>query len=125
MILAFIPLTINAILYKKVGGYDNTKIHGILMSLSTLSAGFAFYVIYSNKAMNKRNHFTSLHGQSGGVILVLYLILAVVGFLGLHPDFGLLKTNKTVRAVHKYSGDNNSIYIYIRCVYDLYIVAFV
>ena len=68
--------------------------------------------------MNKRNHFTSLHGQSGGVILVLYLILAVVGFLGLHPDFGLLKTNKTVRAVHKYSG--TYIIAYILYVYIMY-----
>jgi hypothetical protein len=33
-----------------------------------------------------------------------FIGLFVIGLSGLHPDFGVLKTNKTVRKAHKFSG---------------------
>jgi hypothetical protein len=118
MVLAFVPLSINAILLKKIGGYENTKAHGTLMLLSTLAAGFAFYVIYSNKNMNKKPHFKSPHGQSGLVILVLYGSLALVGMVGLNPDFGVFRTNKTVRFVHKWLGKMVSVLTWIVMIWQ-------
>jgi hypothetical protein len=50
MILGFSALGINAILIKKVGGYENTKLHGIINTLSLM--GFLFfrntYVSFNN-----------------------------------------------------------------------------
>lgn len=118
MIVGFAPLAIVAILYKKVGGYDNTKTHGILMSLSSVCAAFAFYVIYSNKNTYKKPHFTTLHGQGGLAIMVAYLGLAVVGFVGLNPDWGVVRTNKTIRAVHKRFGQVVSVSAWLTCIFQ-------
>jgi len=118
MIIGFAPLAIVAILYKKVGGYENTKLHGILMTLSTLSASFAFYVIYSNKNTYKKQHFTTLHGQGGLAIMIAYLGLALVGFIGLNPDWGFMRTNKTIRAVHKRTGQVVSVSAWLSCIFQ-------
>lgn len=118
MIVGFAPLATVAILYKKVGGYENTKLHGILMTLSTLAASFAFYVIYSNKNTYNKPHFTSTHGQSGLAIMISYWSLAMVGFLGLHPDFGFMRTNKTVRMVHKRFGQVVSVSAWLSCIFQ-------
>ena len=104
MTTAFVPLALNAILIKRIGGYENTKMHGILMFISALLAAFAFYVIYTNKSMRNKPHFTSTHGQGGLLCLVLYFGIGLVGFLGLHPDFGFLKTNQNIRFAHKWAG---------------------
>lgn len=118
MIVGFVPLAILAILYKKVGGYENTKLHGILMTVSTLCAAFAFYVIYSNKNANRKPHFTSLHGQAGLAIMIAYFGLAVVGFVGLNPDWGMVRTNKTIRAIHKRSGQIVSVSAWLTCIFQ-------
>lgn len=44
---------------KKLGGYTNTKLHGILASLGTMMAAGGFYVIYTQKIMLGKEHFTS------------------------------------------------------------------
>uniref|UniRef100_A0A7S3NL26 Cytochrome b561 domain-containing protein n=1 Tax=Aureoumbra lagunensis TaxID=44058 RepID=A0A7S3NL26_9STRA len=103
MMLSFFSLTGAAALIKKRGGYTNTKLHGYLMALATVAAGFAFYVIYSNKIMLQKDHFTSWHSWWGLTALLAYLLLFVVGLFGLHPDFGAAKTNKLIRASHKYA----------------------
>ena len=104
MIIAYVPLALNAILIKKVGGYQNTKTHGILMFLSTLLTIGSLYVIYTNKAKYNKPHFTSWHGLVGIIDLGIFYVVQYVGFLGLHPDFGFLRTNKTVRFLHKWAG---------------------
>jgi hypothetical protein len=65
MIVGMIVLAANAALIKKVGGYENTKIHGYMMSGAVALAAFGFYVIYSNKEMSSKAHFTTLHGKVG------------------------------------------------------------
>ena len=47
MIISFIVLAALSALVKKIGGYDNTKLHGNLMTLALALGGFGFYVIYS------------------------------------------------------------------------------
>ena len=104
MLIGFVALAGNATLLKKIGGYENTKMHGILMSAATAVASFAWYVIYTNKEMMGKAHLLSLHGKIGFVVMVSYFGLSLVGGLALHPDFGMLKTNKTIRFAHKMSG---------------------
>lgn len=115
--LAFVPFATHAVLLKKVGGYENTKMHGIIMSISTILAGFAFYVIYTNKNQQKKKHFTSTHGQGGLATLILYAALDVVGFLALHPDFGFLKTNQTIRFAHKWAGKAVIVMAWLSCIF--------
>ena len=123
MVIAFVSLAGNAALIKKIGGAVNTRLHGYtrklsykysevicvfilgsLMSAATALAGFAFYVIYSNKGINHKKHLTTVHGKLGAAVLVGYTGLAIAGAVALHPDFGVLRTNKTVRAIHKWGG---------------------
>jgi len=104
MILSFIAIVSNALLIKKIGGYDNTKLHGYMMTSALFMALFALYVIYSNKILLGKPHFTSIHGKLGVTVIIGYLALGLVGAIALHPDWGVLRTNKTVRAVHKWLG---------------------
>lgn len=104
MLLAFVSLAGNATLIKKIGGYDNTKTHGIVMSVAIAVASFAWYVIYSNKEMLAKAHLMTVHGKLGALVMVSYFGIGLVGALALHPDFGVLKTNKTIRFCHKWSG---------------------
>tara|TARA_B110000305_G_C19349280_1_gene593384 strand:+ start:232 stop:783 length:552 start_codon:yes stop_codon:yes gene_type:complete len=89
---------------KKDGGYANTKLHGTLSALGSLCCFSSFYVIWSNKNVYDKPHFTSYHGQLGLAINVVMLTLGLVGSLALHPDFGQLKTNKTIRYLHNRTG---------------------
>jgi hypothetical protein len=104
MLIGFVALAGNATLIKKIGGYENTKMHGILMSTAIAVASFAWYVIYSNKEMMGKAHLMTLHGKLGAAVMVSYFGLGIVGSIALHPDFGVLKTNKTIRFAHKWGG---------------------
>jgi hypothetical protein len=116
MIGSFIALSGNAVLYKKIGGYENTKKHGFLMLAATFMALFAWYVIYSNKTMQGKKHLTSIHGKVGMFVLLGNIALALSGALGLNPDWGFLRTNKQIRLIHKYSGRIVTAIAYISCV---------
>lgn len=93
-----------SVLYKKVGGADNTRFHGYLMGAATALGAFAGYVIYSNKEMKAKPHLTTYHGKIGAAVLLGFLGLAIVGYFALSPDWGALRTNKQLRFVHKYTG---------------------
>jgi hypothetical protein len=104
MLVGFVAMAGNAALIKKIGGYENTKAHGIMMTIATVLTSFAWYVIYTNKEMYGKPHLISLHGKLGVGVMLSYFGLGAVGALGLHPDFGMLKTNKTLRLAHKVGG---------------------
>mmetsp|Transcript_8105 Transcript_8105/g.8258 ORF Transcript_8105/g.8258 Transcript_8105/m.8258 type:complete len:210 (+) Transcript_8105:18-647(+) len=104
MMVSFVSLAGYAALIKKVKGAENTRIHGYVMSAATLLAAFGYYVIYSNKEINHKTHLTTLHGKLGVLVLVNFLCFSIVGGVLLHPDWGLLKTNKTIRTFHKWGG---------------------
>lgn len=104
MVISFVTLAGNATLLKKIGGYENTKLHGTLMGLAITSAAFAWYVIYSNKEMAGKAHLTSIHGKLGAAVMAGYIGLGIFGAVAFHPDFGIMKTHKLFRAVHKWAG---------------------
>jgi len=104
MALSFVGLSSAAALVRKRLGYRNTVLHGQLMLVATALAAFGWYVIYSNKNMLGKRHLTSWHSWFGVAALVAYALLFVVGLAGLHPDFGLLKTNRFLKKAHNLSG---------------------
>jgi hypothetical protein len=86
---------------KKLGGYTNTKLHGMLASFGYLLALGGLYAIYHNKNLWNKEHFTSVHGKIGIALMVSMLGPLLAGAVALHPDFGIDKTNKTIRKIHK------------------------
>jgi hypothetical protein len=88
-------------LTKKMGGYTNTKNHGILAMIGSLLSVAGLYAIYSNKELYERPHFTSTHGKIGLGLVLSSMGAGFVGAVFLHPDFGVDKTNKQIRFAHK------------------------
>mmetsp|Transcript_25365 Transcript_25365/g.59391 ORF Transcript_25365/g.59391 Transcript_25365/m.59391 type:complete len:247 (+) Transcript_25365:519-1259(+) len=86
---------------KKLGGYTNTKIHGMLASFGYLLALGGLAAIYHNKNLWNKAHFTSAHGKIGIAVMGCTLAPLLAGAVALHPDFGIDRTNKTIRKVHK------------------------
>jgi len=129
MIIAFVGLAANATLIKKIGGYENTKTHGIMMVGATLVAAYGFYVIYTQKLVKyakqiEKNpdfnpHFLTLHGKIGLAVMVGYTSLAIFGAVALHPDYGFLKRQHTVRFIHKWAGRALTATSWICCVLGL------
>ena len=64
-------------------------------------SGIGFYIIYNNKNINGYDHFATLHAKFGLAIVIMSVGLGMVGGVVLHPDFGVDKTNKTIRFAHK------------------------
>mmetsp|Transcript_12146 Transcript_12146/g.15851 ORF Transcript_12146/g.15851 Transcript_12146/m.15851 type:complete len:196 (-) Transcript_12146:1713-2300(-) len=100
MMVSFIGFFGSASMIKKNGGYTNTKVHGMLGSLGTILALAGGYVIYTNKIILGKSHFTTPHGKAGLLCLVGSLMVALAGGVFIHPDFGVDKTNKTIRSAH-------------------------
>lgn len=116
MLVSFVALAGNATLLKKIGGLEKTRQHGNFMFLAVLLSLFGWYVIHTNKDMNGYPHLKTNHGKAGVIVLLGYLGLGIFGAIGLNPDFGILKTNKTVRFVHKWSGRALTCLAWICCV---------
>lgn len=89
---------------KKLGGYENTKLHAIFAWLGIFCTMGGLYAIYNNKNIMGRPHLTSYHSYAGISAAVSALGLGLVGSIVLHPDFGMDKTNKTIRFAHKTGG---------------------
>lgn len=86
---------------KKLGGYTNTVVHGLLASSGFLCSLGGLYAIYHNKNIMERPHFTSIHGKIGVGVIVALIGPLLAGGIFLHPDYGIDKTNKLIRKIHK------------------------
>ena len=117
MISSFIALAGNAVLIKKIGGYENTKKHGYIMVAATILAVFGWFVIYSNKNMQGKKHLTSIHGKFGMLVITLNFALAAMGAVALNPDWGFLKTNKNFRSIHKFFGRAITTAAWLSCAF--------
>lgn len=103
-----------AVLKKKIGGVQNTKLHGNMLLAALLLVYMGFYVIYSNKSMLSKLHFQSTHSYLG-VASILSFSSSALGFFSLHPTYGLFKTDKRIRQVHKWSGKITVILLWFTC----------
>ena len=118
---------------KKRGGYTNTKLHGMMAWAGLILSGAGLYVIYQHKESMGKNHFTTYHSWGESAIEPMLICVhdvshptscarnlfiptiaglsavggcimtGLAGGVLLHPDFGIDKQNKLVRAVHKYA----------------------
>jgi len=91
-------------LVKKMGGYANTKMHGIISVVGVVSYFSGYAIIYTCKENGGKEHLTSDHSYYGVATLLFAVNLMIVGAVGLHPDFGFIKTNKLVGKIHKMGG---------------------
>lgn len=103
MVVGLVGLSGISAITKKMGGYHNTKLHGILAWLGIFSALGGLFSVYQYKSQVGSDHFTSTHSIAGLIVIISCIGLGVVGGAVLHPDFGVDKTNKTIRWVHKMS----------------------
>jgi hypothetical protein len=104
MSVGMVGFSLLAIMIKLRKGRVNTVLHGYFMLAGLLFSAFGMYVIYTQKIMLEKLHFTSTHGQLGLVAFGAFCVLDLVGGALLHPDFGLTTQNALIRGVHKYSG---------------------
>jgi len=106
MAIGAIALPSVAALTKKVGGLQNTKLHGYMMWASSAAMLLGFYFIYTNKDLHKKQHFTSYHSWAGLIVVAMFSVTTIGSTVALHPEFGLFRTQKEYRALHKLFGRN-------------------
>ena len=75
--------------------------HAILSWVGIFLTIGGLFAIYTNKNKMGRPHLTSWHSLFGFCAAVSSIGLGMVGSVVLHPDFGIDKTNKTIRFAHK------------------------
>lgn len=103
MMVGMIGCLGSAAVIKKLGGYTNTKIHGILSWVGIMCSMGGLYAIYKNKENRGAQHWQTNHAMAGLACILSCVGLGLVGGVVLHPDFGIDKGNKTIRLVHKFS----------------------
>ena len=104
MLVGYVALTGNAILFKKIGGAANTRMHGYLMGATVVCAFFGMWAIYQHKETSGYPHLMTWHSWLGTLVFTSSIGSLVVAYYCLDVDTGKYKTNQTIRAVHKYGG---------------------
>ena len=102
MILGYLGFMSNAIFFER-WGVDHWT-HMILQLICVTCTDFAWYVIYTNKNMAKKNHNTSWHSWIGVACLVLNNIQCISSMYSLWPN----KSRKDIKPIditlHKWGG---------------------
>mmetsp|Transcript_6901 Transcript_6901/g.7937 ORF Transcript_6901/g.7937 Transcript_6901/m.7937 type:complete len:220 (+) Transcript_6901:122-781(+) len=104
MILSAVLLSSIGTIFRKVGGYDFTKFHGIFLYVATVIAMYATYIIWEAKHKGNQDHFVSTHAQIGLVTIGIHLFVSTGSMYSLHPDFGAFKHSKLTAIGHRYAG---------------------
>ena len=115
MLVAYVGIAGNATLLKKVGGKENTQLHGLAMGACAVLAAFGWYVIYTNKNMSSKPHNTTWHAWLGVVVLVGYMSMAPVSWLAFNPTSGFLRRHGTARLIHKWVGRALTVAAWLSC----------
>ena len=97
MIGGTVGMTGVAIHTKKLGGYENTKRHGIIMMLGLFMTYGGLFAIYKNKDLSGKKHFMTLHSVLGLLTIVGYTLSMLAGLTFLHPDIGIDKKDTKKR----------------------------
>ena len=61
------------------------------------------YCIYRNKENHGFPHLKSSHAWCGVGVMINCVAVGLAGALFLHPDFGMDKSNKVIRTIHKWA----------------------
>lgn len=119
MTTGFIGMIGSAAVTKKLGGYTNTKYHGLLASMGTLMAIGGLYVIFINKRNFDKPHLTSYHSAAGIITVAGCITVMLVGGIFLHPDFGFLNKHTKIRLFHKWFSRMTVLLAWITCYMGL------
>ena len=90
--------------------------HGILGWLGILLSLAGCYCIYRNKEINGFAHLKSNHAWCGVGVMINCIGVGMAGGIFLHPDFGMDKTNKTLRALHKWASRITLIFAWMTAI---------
>jgi hypothetical protein len=104
---------------KKLGGYKNTKLHALFGGASMISNVAGLYVIYRNKETMGFQHLKTNHARVGFALFLLCFGLGMAGTVFLHPDWGMDKTNTTIRFWHKTASRLALIFSWITAIMGL------
>lgn len=119
MTTGFVGMMGSAVVTKKLGGYTNTKLHGLLASTGTLMVAVGLYVIFDNKRNFDKPHLTSNHSVVGIIAIAGCFTVMLIGGVFLHPDFGFDNQNKAIRLCHKWFSRMVIILAWIACYMGL------
>lgn len=104
LLLSSLGCFVTAALYKKVGGLQNTRFHGNLSFFGVCLMAGGVYAIYLNKENNGKPHFKTTHGFYALNLAGVLFGLLLNGLFALHPDYGWLKKNQSLRKIHHWTG---------------------
>ena len=90
MTIGFVGMMGVSAVTKKLGGYTNTKLHGIIATIGFACSLGGLYAIYHNKNLMQRPHFTSLHGKIGIGLMISTFGPLLAGALFLVSHVSLL-----------------------------------
>ena len=123
MTTGFVGMMGSSAVIKKLGGYANTKLHGVIALGGLVAALGGLVCIYHNKTLMRKSHFTSVHAISGLICFVGCVGVGAAGALLLHPDFGVAKSNRSFRKAHKFAARFFVALAWLTCVSGLSKVA--
>ena len=66
-----------------------------------------------------KEHITTAHGVAGLITMTGALMVSLAGGIFLHPDFGVDKTNQTIRFAHKWLSRSVMALAWITCLFGL------
>ena len=81
------------------------RLHWVLMVLATVLGVCGLAVIYYNKILNDKPHFTSWHGLIGAITVCFFVTQTIGGIFVLYPAyaFGVL-SKSSLRKYHIFCG---------------------
>ena len=81
------------------------RLHWVTMALASIFGSLGVTVIYYNKNLNHKPHFTSWHGLVGVITMALFVTQALGGIIVLYPASILgLVSRSNVKKFHVVSG---------------------
>ena len=97
------------------------RLHWVAMALASVFGSMGVAVIYYNKKLNHKPHFTSWHGLVGVITIALFVTQALGGVIVLYPAVTLgLITRNGVKKLHIFSGSVIAFLSYLSFVLAMY-----
>ena len=104
MTAAYAALPSLALAKKKIPGRPNTILHILLMCTALLSALVAHFAIFEHKTKLGKPHNKTWHSWCGLASTLAFAVMCAASLPLLHPDFGVQKTSKRLRTMHRFGG---------------------
>lgn len=106
---------------QKIVSEKSKSVHGILQGLGFTAMTFGFSVIYYNKDLNSKPHFTTVHGKLGSITFTYMLMQLFMGTLVLYVPalFGGIQRAKSMYTYHRISGYVLLVLLWVTALYGV------